>query len=110
MHQESDSKPAAGGVNPWRRASGVVAFALLGALTGCDKNSTENKPAETAQPAQAPAAQPPAPKPTMVTVLVTGSANGQLLPRRHRGREAPPSVPPSCSAGGRPRRSTAPAR
>ncbi|PTL85288.1 bifunctional UDP-sugar hydrolase/5'-nucleotidase [Vitiosangium sp. GDMCC 1.1324] len=79
MHQESDSKPAAGS-NPWRRASGVVAFALVGALTGCDKNSAqEHKPAETAQPAQAPAAQPPAPKPTMVTVLVTGSPNGQLL-------------------------------
>lgn len=80
MYQESDSKPA-GGIHPWRRASGVVAFALLGALTGCEKNSSENKPAATAQPAQqAPAAQPAAPKPTTVTVLVTGSATGQLLP------------------------------
>jgi 5'-nucleotidase/UDP-sugar diphosphatase len=87
MRQESDSKPAAGGVNPLRRASGVVAFALLGALTGCEKNSTETRPAETAQPAQAPAAQPAAPKPTTVTVLVTGSPNGQLLPTSVEGEK-----------------------
>ncbi|WNG48032.1 bifunctional metallophosphatase/5'-nucleotidase [Archangium minus] len=85
MHQESESRPATGEKTPWRRASGVVAFALLGALTGCDKNSSqENKPAATAQPAQAPAAKP-APKPTTVTVLITGSANGQLLPTTPEG-------------------------
>jgi 5'-nucleotidase / UDP-sugar diphosphatase len=77
MRRESVSKPASGVVAPLRRASGVVAFALLGALTGCEKNSApETKPAETTpQAAQAPAAQP-----RTVTVLVTGSANGQLLP------------------------------
>ncbi|WP_375765479.1 5'-nucleotidase C-terminal domain-containing protein [Archangium gephyra] len=58
--------------------NGVVTFALLGALTGCEKNSAQETP--PAQPAQAPAAQPAAPKPTTVTVLVTGSPNGQLLP------------------------------
>jgi 2',3'-cyclic-nucleotide 2'-phosphodiesterase (5'-nucleotidase family) len=79
MHRESVIKPAAGGVSPWCRASGVVTFALLGALTGCEKNSAqETPPAQTARPA--PAAQPPAPKPTSVTVLITGSPNGQLLP------------------------------
>jgi 5'-nucleotidase/UDP-sugar diphosphatase len=61
---------------PLRRASGVMAVALLGALAGCDKNKEEAPPAA---PAQAPAAQPPAPKPVTVTVLVTGSPNGQLM-------------------------------
>ena len=74
MRRESVSKPA----SPWRRASGVVAFALLGTLTGCEKNAAENKPAQPAQTAQ-PAKAPEAPKPVTVTVLVTGSANGQLL-------------------------------
>ena len=61
--------------------NGVVAFALLGALTGCEKNSAqETPPAQPAPSAQAPAAQPAAPKPTSVTVLVTGSPNGQLVP------------------------------
>ncbi|HYO58383.1 bifunctional metallophosphatase/5'-nucleotidase [Archangium sp.] len=78
MHRESVIKPAAGGVSPWRRASGVVTFALLGALTGCEENSAQETP--PAPPTQAPAAQPAAPKPTTVTVLVTGSPNGQLLP------------------------------
>ena len=76
MPRESVTRPAAGGVSPWRRASGVVAFALLGALTGCEKETPPPPP--DAPPAQAPAAKP-APKPTMVTVLVTGSPNGQLL-------------------------------
>jgi 5'-nucleotidase/UDP-sugar diphosphatase len=88
MHRESVIKPAAGGVSPWRRASGVVTIALLGALTGCEKNSTQETP--PAQPApQAPAAQPAAPKPTTVTVLVTGSPNGQLVPTTPAEGEKP---------------------
>jgi 5'-nucleotidase / UDP-sugar diphosphatase len=78
MRRESISKPAPGGVTPLRRTSGVVAIALLGALTGCEKNSApENKPAGviTTQPAKAPSTQP-----RTVTLLVTGSTNGQLLP------------------------------
>ena len=68
-----------------KSASGVVAFALLGALTGCEKNSApETKPADTttAQPAQA-----PAPQPRTVTLLVTGSANGQLLATTPEGEK-----------------------
>ncbi|WP_257447225.1 bifunctional metallophosphatase/5'-nucleotidase [Archangium lipolyticum] len=90
MHRESVSKPVSGGMSPWRRASGVVAFALLGALTGCEKNSTqENKPAETAQPSQQAPATPPAAKPVTVTLLVTGSPNGQLLPRTEGEKTTP---------------------
>lgn len=58
---------------PLRRASGVMAVALLGALSGCDKNPAKE---ETPPAPQAPAA----PKPVTVTVLVTGSPSGQLLP------------------------------
>ena len=81
MHPASDSKPAVKGITPWRRASGVIAVALVGALTGCDKGtSAETPPATPPATAQAQAPAPPAPKPTSVTVLITGSANGQLLP------------------------------
>jgi 2',3'-cyclic-nucleotide 2'-phosphodiesterase (5'-nucleotidase family) len=63
---------------PLRRASGVVAFALLGTLAGCDKSSSKEE-APPAQPAPTPAPAPPAPKPVTVTLLVTGSPAGQLL-------------------------------
>jgi 2',3'-cyclic-nucleotide 2'-phosphodiesterase (5'-nucleotidase family) len=87
MRRESVSKSASGVVAPLRRTSGVVAFALLGALTGCEKNSAqqENPPAQTAQPQQQAAA--PAPKPTTVTLLVTGSPSGQLLPTSVEGEK-----------------------
>jgi 2',3'-cyclic-nucleotide 2'-phosphodiesterase (5'-nucleotidase family) len=62
------------------RRQTVSLLALLGALSGCDEKSTQ-APAQPTQPAQtAQPAQPAAPKPTTVTVLVTGSASGQLEP------------------------------
>jgi 5'-nucleotidase / UDP-sugar diphosphatase len=75
MPPESQSKPASRGMNPWHRASGVLALSLVGALAGCEKN-----PPPQATPAPAAAAPTPPPAPKTVTVLVTGSANGQLLP------------------------------
>ncbi|HZH76907.1 MAG TPA: 5'-nucleotidase C-terminal domain-containing protein [Archangium sp.] len=74
---------------PLRRASGVMAVALLGALSGCDKKE-ETPPSAPAQP---PAAQQPAaPKPVTVTVLVTGSASGQLLPTAATSEGEKPTV------------------
>ncbi len=67
----------------------LVTIALVGTLAGCDKNSAqETPPAQPAPPAQAPAARP-APKPTTVTVLVTGSPNGQLVPTTPSEGEKP---------------------
>lgn len=91
MHPESDSNPMVG-MNPSRRASGVVVLALVGALAGCDK-TPETPPAAPAAPAQT--AQPaaaPAPKPTQVTVLVTGSISGQLLPTSTEGEKPTPGA------------------
>ncbi|MBM7117351.1 bifunctional metallophosphatase/5'-nucleotidase [Archangium primigenium] len=75
MPPESESKPVSRGMNPWRRASGVLALSLLGSLTGCEKNPPPPPASNTpAQPTPPPAA------PKTVTLLITGSANGQLLP------------------------------
>ena len=74
MPPESQSKPVSRGMNPWRRASGVLALSFVGALAGCEKS-----PPPQATPAPT-APTPPPPAPKTVTVLVTGSANGQLLP------------------------------
>ncbi|MFY0575563.1 hypothetical protein ACN28S_15430 [Cystobacter fuscus] len=107
MPPEFDSKPVFRAMKPWRRASGVLALSLVGALTGCDDKKSTPEPAPAPAPsAPAPA---PAPQPTTVTVLVTGSVNGQLAPAPSEDGKTPPA-PRSCSAGGRPRRSTVPAR
>jgi len=75
MPPESESKPVSRGTNPWRRASGVLALSLVGALAGCEKNPPpQNAPQVPAQPT------PPPASPKTVTLLITGSANGQLLP------------------------------
>ncbi|MFY0568143.1 bifunctional metallophosphatase/5'-nucleotidase [Archangium lansingense] len=76
MHRESVIKPA------------VVTIALVGALTGCEKNSAQETPPTPAPQAPAPTT-PPAPKPTTVTVLVTGSPNGQLVPTTPAEGEKP---------------------
>jgi 2',3'-cyclic-nucleotide 2'-phosphodiesterase (5'-nucleotidase family) len=53
----------------------VLTFALLGALAGCKKEEAPAPP----PPAAAQPAQPAQLQPRTVTVLVTGSASGQLL-------------------------------
>jgi 2',3'-cyclic-nucleotide 2'-phosphodiesterase (5'-nucleotidase family) len=73
------------GASALRRTSGALALAVVGTLAGCGEKSAPPAapPAQQAQPqAQAPAAPtpPPAPKTQEVTLLVTGSASGQLLP------------------------------
>ncbi|WP_002626224.1 bifunctional metallophosphatase/5'-nucleotidase [Cystobacter fuscus] len=90
MPPEFDSKPVFRAMKPWRRASGVLALSLVGALTGCDDKKSTPEPAPAPAPsAPAPA---PAPQPTTVTVLVTGSVNGQLAPAPTEEGTTPPGA------------------
>ncbi len=87
MPPEFESKPMSRGMKSWRRASGVLALSLVGALAGCD----EKKPAEPA-PAPAAPAPAPAPEPKAVTLLITGSPNGQLSPAPSEDGVTPPGA------------------